>query len=319
MAATKNKPVLKHLKEHYTSATYPTDVGSIDILSKADRIAARIFVKNGEAYAIEVSNFPLEIIRRIITSEHVSDRMRDEILSKYGKDLTNPEIVSYCLKNSIIPEESLNEYRKDLFLGACDYVALLNEATFKWNPNVTSTKLTAPPIRLDKLWRIVEARQEEMERIADVFNVGVEKIRDLDFKKTQHSPPPSTQDEANIYSLASGEWSILDFARQFGMSLFLATHEMENLWLKQGIELIYDSEFKIKPTFQQVEEAHTKNAETQIFESSSLEEQTKNYHSETVAVSNKTVDSEIEKIKEEISYIQVKLEEIKNRLEGLHE
>jgi hypothetical protein len=318
VAATKTKPVLKHLKEHYTSATYPTDVGSIDILSKADRIAARIFVKNGEAYAIEVSNFPLEIIRRIITSEHVSERMRDEILSKYGKDLTNPSVVEYCLQNNIAPEESLNEYCKDLFLGACDYVALLNEATFKWNPNVHPTKLTAPPIRLDKLWRIVEARQSEMERIADVFNIGVEKIRELDFKKTQHSPPPSTQDEANIYSLASGEWSILDFARQFGMSLFMATHEMEKLWLKQGIEFIYDSEFKIKPTTQQVEQSHSQN-----------EKQTKPLVSEelikepttqpTVAVPQKNIKNEIEKLKEEISYMQIKLEEIKNRLEGLNE
>lgn len=322
MSTNNPKPVLKHLKEHFNSENYFSDVGSIDLLSKTERIAARIFVNKSEVYAIEVSNFPLEIIRRIITSEYVSERMREEILSKYGQDLTNPEVVSYCSENKIVPDEVLEEYRKDLFLGACDYVALLSEATFKWNPNVYPSKLTTPPVNLEVLWNIVENRQKEMLRMANVFNVGVDKIRDLDFKKIPSAPPAATQDEANIYSLASGEWSILDFARQFGMSLFLAATEMEQLWLKQGIELIYDSEFKIRPTLEQVEETHLLRTKEPTVLKEKVEEVPVKISSEKDATdinSNKNKASEIEKLKEEISYIQLKLEEIKSKLEGLDE
>jgi hypothetical protein len=248
MSTVKSKPLMATLKTDFNSSTCPNGLGAIEILAKEEKIAARIYVRNRMAYAIDISNFPIEVIRRIITSEYITATNREILLGKYEKQLNSPAVVDFSVNNNMIPLVAAVSYVKDLFLGAFDYLATIELAQFQWKPNVTPSNISAPEIELDRLWKIVESRQEELKDIADDFTVGVNQVRNLTFRKTKSNVPPSNQIEANIYALATGEWSLLDFARQYGMSLLLASYEARKLWFKGGIELIYDGEFKIKPS-----------------------------------------------------------------------
>jgi len=303
--SSKQKPVLDFLKNSYNSSTCPDGEGSINVLFKEAKIAAKIYVKDKKVYAIDINNFPMEIIRRVITSEYVDDALRVEMLDKFEDNLSAPEIVEYVKELQIMPDSVLETYMKDLFLGAFDYLSTLGDAELKWAPKSSPKSFCAPSVNVERLWGIVESRRDEFQKIADAFNVGAHQVRNLTFRKTGKNAEPLTQTEANIYSLASGEWSILDFARQFGMSLFLTSYEIQKLWAKDKIELIYDSEFKIKPTQNQ----------TEIIVNPDIEEET----DPAVAVTNKTHRDKIDKIIEEVSYLEIKLAEIKNRLEELNE
>lgn len=248
MADIKPKPLLETLKTEYGNKTCPNGLGAIEILAKAEKIAARIYVRNRMVYAIDISNFPVEIIRRIVTSEYITESNRELLLQKYDKNLNHPSVLDYAVEHEMIPLAAGVAYVKDLFLGAFDYLRTIPTAQFKWKPDVTPVNISAPEIELDRLWKIVETRHEELKKIAEDFTVGEHQVRDLTFKKTNTTMRPSTQTEANIYSLATGEWSLLDFSRSYGMSLLLTAYEMKKLWLKGGITLIYDSEFKLYPT-----------------------------------------------------------------------
>lgn len=247
MATTSERPVLETLRNVYSSAKCPTGVGAIEIISRSSRIAARFYVKDHNIVGLEVSNFPLEIIRRIITSEHITDQNRDFLLEHFAENLADNRIVDYVVENNMIPMSVLVVYIKDLFLGACDYVASIPMAEITWRPNVTYKNIPIPEVDLDRLWTVVTNRQNEYKRMASVFTVGEEQVRNLNFKRKDDSDIELTQLSANILSLATGEWTILDFARQFGLSLYLSTREIQKMWIEGKLNIIYDAEFKLKP------------------------------------------------------------------------
>lgn len=248
LAVTTERPVLETLSNLYSSGKCPTGVGAIEIVSRSSRIAARIYVKNHHVVGLEISNFPLEIIRRIITSEHISDVHRDFLLEHFADNLADGRIVDYVVENQMIPMSVLVVYIKDLFLGACDYIGSIPMAEISWRPNVEYKKVPIPEVELDRLWTVVNNRKNEYKRMADVFTVGEHQVRDLYFKrKGDIDMEDITQLSVNILSLASGEWSILDFARQFGLSLYLSTREIQKMWTEGYLDIIYDGEFKLKP------------------------------------------------------------------------
>lgn len=248
MASNAERPVLETLQSVYSSNRCPTGVGAIEIISRSSRIAARIYVKNHHVVGIEISNFPLEIIRRIITSEHISDSNRDFLLENFADNLSDGRIVDYVVENNMIPMSVLVVYIKDLFLGACDYIANIPTAEIAWKPNLIYKKVPIPEVDLDRLWTVIMNRKKEYRRMADVFTVGEHQVRNLYFKrKGTIAMENVTQLHANILSLSSGEWSILDFARQFGLSLYLSTREIQQMWLEGKLDVIYDGEFKLKP------------------------------------------------------------------------
>lgn len=248
MASNTERPVLETLQNVYSSGKCPTGVGAIEIISRSSRIAARFYVNNHHVVGIEISNFPLEIIRRIITSEHISDAHRDFLLEHFADNLSDGRIVDYVVENQMIPMSVLVVYIKDLFLGACDYVASIPMAEIIWRPNVLYKKIPIPEVDLDRLWTVVNNRKKEYKRMADVFTVGEHQVRDLYFKRKGNiDMSEMTQLHANILSLSSGEWSILDFARQFGLSLYLSTREVQKMWIEGHLDVIYDGEFKLKP------------------------------------------------------------------------
>lgn len=252
MSSASERPVLDTLEKSFSSQRCPEGSGAIEIVSKSSRIAARIYVENRTVYAVEVSNFPLEIIRRIITSEHITDADRDHLLEVFSNNLADPAIVEYVLENQMIPVSVVVTYLKDLFLGACDYIAAIPKAEIGWRANVTPKTTRIPDVELDVLWNVVKKRKEDYERMAQLFTVDASKVRDLNFKRIENVETEITQLTANIYSLASGEWSILDFARQFGISLYLATREIQKLWLQHNMKIVYAGEFILKPPAQQV-------------------------------------------------------------------
>jgi len=254
VAENKEAPVLETLKTSFTKAKCPMGLGAIEIVSRSSRIAARIYVDNRNVYSIEISNFPLEVIRRVITSEHISQKHCDELLSLFSDNLNDAKISDYVLQNEMIPISALIVYLKDLFLGACDYIAMIPFAEVTWKSNVKSKSSPVPEIDLDRLWNVVDARKKDFQRIADIFGVGDFQIRNLKFKRVENSDIEITQLTANIYSLATGEWTILDFARQFGLSLYLSAREIQKLWIDHKIEVIYDNEFILKPPSLQVKE-----------------------------------------------------------------
>lgn len=267
MSAASERPVLDTLMHSFSSQRCPNGKGAIEIVSRSSRIAARIYVENKIVYAIEVSNFPLEIIRRIITSEHITDADRDHLLEVFTDNLADPKIVDYVLENQMIPVSVVVTYLKDLFLGACDYIAAVPKAEIGWRENVEPKTARIPDVELDVLWKVIQRRKEDYERMASLFTVDASKVRDLNFKRIENVDTEITQLTANIYSLASGEWSILDFARQFGISLYLSTREIQQLWLNKNMKIVYDGEFTLKPP----------TDETTLSEEISYEDATSNY------------------------------------------
>lgn len=240
-------PVLPTLMGKFSSARCPSGVGAIEIVSRSSRIAARIYINNRKVYGVDISNFPLEVIRRIITSEHISDANRHNLLNVFKDNLSDARIVDYVLENQMIPPSVLLVYLKDIFLGACDYIASIPKAEITWRPSVTPKSTPVPEVDLDKLWNVVTKRQTEFQRMASIFTVDESQVRNLKFKRIENADTQISQLIANIYSLATGEWTILDFARQFGISLFLATREIQHLWANNKLNVIYDNEFKLTP------------------------------------------------------------------------
>jgi hypothetical protein len=240
-------PVLQTLTGKFSSARCPNGVGAIEIVSRSSRIAARIYVNNRKVYGVDISNFPLEVIRRIITSEHISDANRHNLLNVFKDNLSDARIVDYALENQMIPPSVLLVYLKDIFLGACDYIVSIPKAEITWRPSVTPKSTPVPEVDLDKLWNVVTKRQAEFQRMASIFTVDEGQVRNLKFKRVENADTQISQLIANIYSLATGEWTILDFARQFGISLFLATREIQYLWANGKLNVIYDNEFKLTP------------------------------------------------------------------------
>lgn len=246
MTGSKEVPVLETLKKSFNTATCPVGLGAIEIISHSSRIAARIYVDNRHVYGIEISNFPIEVIRRVITSEHISEKHCDELLGMFSENLSDARIADFVLQNSIIPMSVLIVYLKDLFLGACDYIGMIPMAEVNWKEGVRPKNTPVPEIDLDRLWGVLENRKKDFKRIADIFGVGEWQVRNLKFKLVENTDLEITQLTANIYSLASGEWSILDFARQFGLSLYLSSREIQKLWIAGKLNVIYDNEFILK-------------------------------------------------------------------------
>jgi hypothetical protein len=240
-------PVLPTLTNQFSTGRCPSGVGAIEIVSRSSRIAARIYVNDRKVYGIDISNFPLEVIRRIITSEHISETNRNILLNVFSENLADPKVVDYILENQMIPPSVLVVYLKDIFLGACDYVASIPHAEISWRPSVVPKSTPVPEVDLDKLWNVVSKRRAEFIRMAQLFGLDEGKVRNLKFKRVENVDTQISQLIANIYSLATGEWTLLDFARQFGISLFLATREIQNLWVNKKINVIYDNEFKLTP------------------------------------------------------------------------
>lgn len=293
------RPVFETLRTSYSSGRCPTGVGAIEIVSKTSRIAARIYVKNHHVTGLEISNFPLEIIRRIITSEHISDEHRAFLLEYFADNLSDRRIVEYAVENQMIPMSVLVVYIKDLFLGACDYITAVPTAYITWKPNMVYKSIPIPEVELDRLWTVVANRKREYKRIADVFTVGEEQVRDLYFKRKGHIDIESvTQLSANIFSLSSGEWSILDFARQFGLSLYLSAREIQRMWLKGQLDMIYDGEFKLKPP-------------------SGLQSKPESKVVTTVQSENEGNNSEIDKLEQELEKLLSLAADIKKQLEVL--
>lgn len=296
MAVTAERPVLETLSNLYSSGKCPTGVGAIEIVSRSSRIAARIYVKNHNVVGLEISNFPLEIIRRIITSEHISDAHRDFLLEHFADNLADGRIVDYVVENQMIPMSVLVVYIKDLFLGACDYIASIPMAEINWRPNVEYKKVPIPEVDLDRLWTVVKNRKNEYNRMADVFTVGEHQVRDLYFKrKGEIDMDDVNQLSVNILSLASGEWSILDFARQFGLSLYLSTREIQKMWMEGHLDIIYDGEFKLKPPT---------NAESKPINTVSNVEKAQNV-------------KEIQKLEQELNNLKKLMEETEHKLDQL--
>jgi hypothetical protein len=241
------RPVLPTLTNHFSTGRCPNGLGAIEIVSRSSRIAARIYVKDKKVYGIDISNFPLEVIRRVITSEHISDSNRDSLLKVFSENLSDPKIVDYILENQMVPPSVLIVYLKDIFLGACDYVASIPSAEISWRPSVTPKSTPVPEVDLDKLWSVVEKRQLEFTRMSEMFGLNESQVRNLKFKRIENVDTQISQLIANIYSLSTGEWTLLDFARQFGISLFLATREIQSLWINKKLNVIYDNEFKLNP------------------------------------------------------------------------
>lgn len=291
MASTAERPVFETLCTTYSSGKCPTGVGAIEIISRSSRIAARIYVKDRNVVGVEISNFPLEIIRRIITSEHISDANRDFLLDTFSENLADKRIVDYVVENQMIPMSVLVVYIKDLFLGACDYIASIPKAEINWRPNVYYKHVPIPEVNLDRLWTVVSNRKKEYERMASVFAVGEEQIRDLYFKRKGPVDMNVNQLEANIFSLSSGEWSILDFARQFGLSLYLSTREIQRLWSEEKLDIIYDGEFKLK--------------------------QNKNGLAVSSGKKESAVDLEIKKLETELNKLTLLMEETREQLKKL--
>lgn len=247
MALESERPVLPTLTNQFSTGRCPEGIGAIEIVSRSSRIAARIYVNGRKVYGVDISNFPLEVIRRIITSEHISDTNRRIMLNQFGENLADPNIVDYVLENQMIPPSVLIVYLKDIFLGACDYIASIPSAEISWRPSVTPKSTPVPEVDLDKLWNVVSKRQSEFTRIAELFGIDESQVRNLKFKRIENVDTQISQLIANIYSLATGEWTILDFARQFGISLFLASREIQNLWVNNKLTVLYDNEFKLRP------------------------------------------------------------------------
>lgn len=302
--AAKKKPFLTYLKDSYNSETCPDGEGVINVLFKDERIAAKIYVSHKKVNAIDINNFPMEVVRRVVTSEFVEVETREKVLQKFKNNLSAANIVDYIIVEKILPTNILEMFMKDLFLGAFDYLATLGEAELKWGNYSSPKSFTAPEIHVDGLWNIIENRRNEFGKMAEQFNVGSHQVRNLTFKKTENASEAENQLEANFYSLANGEWSLLDFAKQFGMSLFLTAYEVKDLWLEGKLVLIYDSEFKLKPTETQMRE-HLKKLESfpQI---------------PTSTESNHKSSPKIETILEELSYLEIKISEIKNKIAGLN-
>ena len=299
MAATAERPVLETLRNAYSSAKCPTGFGAIEIISRSSRIAARIYVKNHHVVGLEVSNFPLEIIRRIITSEHISDKNRDFLLEHFSENLADNRIVDYVVENQMIPMSVLVVYIKDLFLGACDYVASIPMAEITWRSNVTYKNIPIPEVDLDRLWTVVSNRQIEYKRMASVFTVGEEQVRNLNFKRKDNADFDMTQLSANIVSLATGEWTILDFARQFGLSLYLSTREVQKMWIEGKLNVIYDAEFKLKPpALSDIANAH-------------VSENKENEANAKTAKEIAKLEADLNKLKNMIQETQNKLKELK--------
>ena len=294
MASTAERPVFETLCKTYSSGKCPTGVGAIEIVSRSSRIAARVYVKDRVVVGLEISNFPLEIIRRIITSEHISDSNRDFLLEHFGDNLSDKRIVDYVVENQMIPMSVLVVYIKDLFLGACDYIASIPKAEISWRPNVYYKNVPIPEVSLDRLWTVVSNRKKEYARMSSVFKVGEEQVRNLYFKRKGEVDMNVTQLEANIFSLSSGEWSILDFARQFGLSLYLSTREIQRMWNEDKLDIIYDGEFKLRnASFKQ------------------------NAFNAAVNESNAAVDNEIKKLETELNKLTLLMEETKEQLKKL--
>lgn len=315
MSTIKAKPLMETLKKDFNGTSCPNGLGAIEVLAKEEKIAARIYLRNRMVYAIDISNFPIEVIRRIITSEYITKTNRELLLEKYSKNLNSPTVLDFAVNHDMIPLVAGVSYVKDLFLGAFDYLSTIENAQLQWKPEVVPSNIAAPEIELDRLWRIIETRKDELKEIADDFTVGVHQVRNLTFKKTKNNVPPATQTEANLYALASGEWSLLDFARQYGLSLLLASYEARKLWLKGGIELIYDSEFKIKPSEEKQNKYQIEN---------SMRRFEPNIKKEETAVSNVDMQKTgteplFIKIEEHVSAIEAHLIKIKKLLKEKNE
>lgn len=307
MAENKEVPVLETLKTSFTTAKCPMGLGAIEIVSRSSRIAARIYVDNRSVYSIEISNFPLEVIRRVITSEHITQKHCDELLNIFQDNLNDSKIADYVLQNEMIPISALIVYLKDLFLGACDYISMIPFAEITWKNNVKSKSTPVPEIDLDRLWNVVDARKKDFQRIADIFGVGDYQVRNLKFKRIENSDIEITQLTANIYSLASGEWTILDFARQFGLSLYLSAREIQKLWIDHKLEVIYDNEFVLKPPSLQVNAPsvvkEVKHAKPVIRKDASVKDVNK--------------DTEVPKPNKELIAMQKQLSKLENEINAL--
>lgn len=303
MSVSNEVPVLRTLTNVYTTQKCPDGLGAIEIISRSSKIAARLYVKNKKVYGIEISNFPMEIIRRIITSEHLSDYHRENLLAVFSQKLDDAKIVDYILENQMLPPGVLISYLKDLFLGACDYVVNIPMAEIRWRTNISSNTIPIPEVELDILWRVLNKRKVEFKRIADSFTLEERQVRNLKFKKSDTKLEEKNQMVANIASIASGEYSILDFAREFGLSLFLAAREISELWALGQLLVFYDNEFIIKPNSQYMEISLRKSGN-------------KPSMNKPVESHAESLESESELVLKELKQLIIRAERIIARLEG---
>jgi len=237
--------VLDSLNELLSDPEIGSGTGAIQFTRQDKKTQGKLYLKQGKAYAINITNYETGLLRRILTSGLVNEEHSNQILSKFATDQENPLVVDYVLTYQMMPEQPLTGFIKDYFLGAFDELSSWTNVNVSWKANEDTEDFNVPFVEPSKLLTLAANRKAYLEGIANSFTLEESKINDLKFKFIGTTAGENII-EKNLISSGAGEFTVSDAARQFGLSPFIVKQALFGLWSKQEVEMIYDNEFPIR-------------------------------------------------------------------------
>lgn len=210
------------------------------------RTQGKLFFRRGKAYAIELTNYPVGVLRRILSSEYISEEHKEQILNHFKDMQDSPLITDYVLTYQMIPERPLTTFVKDYFLGAFDELISWEAVNAEWRDGEETDNFTVPFVEPSKLIELADNRKKFLEKIAQEFTVSAEKVSNLKFRVVKTPTTEVDQMGLNLLPLGKGEFTVLEASQQLGLSLFLAIKSLFGLWEEEVLEMIYDNEFPIR-------------------------------------------------------------------------
>jgi hypothetical protein len=240
------------VQQSLTNMLADSEVGSGTGVAKFIRsdkkTIGKLYLKQGKAYAIEVTNYPIGLLRRVLSSEFIAAEHREQILNRFQKEQSSPEIIDYLLTYQLMPERELTNFVKDQFLGAVDELFSWENVNAEWRNGEETEAFTVPFVEPSKLQELANNRRIFLENVAEAFGLDVEKLNNLKFKQIAEPTAANDLPQAapNLLSIGKGEFEVREAATQFGLSMFLAKQALYKLWSEEIIEMIYNNEFPIR-------------------------------------------------------------------------
>lgn len=210
------------------------------------RTQGKLFFRRGKAYAIELTNYPVGVLRRILSSEYISEEHKEQIVNHFKDMQDSPLITDYVLTYQMIPERPLTTFVKDYFLGAFDELISWEAVNAEWRDGEETDNFTVPFVEPSKLIELADNRKKFLEKIAQEFTVSAETVSNLKFRVVKTPTTEVDQTGLNLLPLGNGESTVIEASRQLGLSLFLAIKSLFSLWEEEVLEMIYDNEFPIR-------------------------------------------------------------------------
>ena len=218
--------------------------GSIKFTQKDRKTVGKVYVKEGNIYALEMTSYVPKIVNRIVTNEYIKDGDREQVIQQFGDDVTNMNVVNFVVKYQLFPEKPLVTYLKDYFFDAFDELYHWVEVTAEWRAKeeAPATAFRIPPVSPDNIFEKLHEREVCLrDEVSREWAVHPKDLDEVQYRKNFQYTDPDYTNMLILSLVDTDEFPIGYVADYLGIPHFNAKLALYNLWKTGAVDVFNPS------------------------------------------------------------------------------